>query len=262
MSLFLSYILVGVVAGTLAGLFGVGGGLIIVPILIASFELQQFAPDVLTHLAIGTSLATIVVTSLSSVKAHHNKQAVNWQLVKWLGLGIIVGTALGGFFAALLSGDKLQLIFGGFACLAGVKMAVNWSPKQQRDKIIKSLLSGGGCIIGFLSALFGIGGGTITVPFLTWQGVPVKQAIGTSAACGLPIALVGAFTYIVVGWDKTGLPDFAIGYVYLPALLGIILTSIFFARLGAWLAHKLPSTYVHKLFALLLCSVGIHMVFF
>ncbi|WP_163831576.1 sulfite exporter TauE/SafE family protein [Spartinivicinus ruber] len=262
MSLFLSYILVGMVAGTLAGLFGVGGGLIIVPVLIASFELQQFAPDILTHLAIGTSLATIVITSISSVKAHHNKQAVNWLLVKWLSLGIIVGSTFGVFFAASLSGEKLQLVFGIFAFLVGIKMAINWAPGQQLDKTNKPLLSGGGVVIGFLSAIFGIGGGTMTVPFLTWQGVPVKQSIGTSAACGLPIAIVGTATYIVVGWGNPALPELAIGYVYLPALLGIILASVIFAKLGAWLAHKLPSDYVHKLFALLLCAVGIYMVAF
>ncbi|MDE1461381.1 sulfite exporter TauE/SafE family protein [Spartinivicinus poritis] len=262
MSLFLSYILVGMVAGTLAGLFGVGGGLIIVPVLIACFELQQFAPDTLTHLAIGTSLATIVITSLSSVKAHHDKQAVNWLLVKWLTLGIIIGSILGVFFAASLSGDKLQLVFGVFALLVGLKMAVNWSPGQQREKTNKPLLSGGGGVIGFLSAIFGIGGGTMTVPFLTWQGVPVKQSIGTSAACGLPIAIAGACTYIVVGWGNPALPDLAVGYVYLPALLGIILTSVIFAKLGAWLAHRLPSNYVRQLFALLLCAVGGHMMFF
>lgn len=253
---FVLYLTLGALAGVLAGLFGVGGGLVIVPVLVFSFTAQGVAPEVLTHLAVGTSLATIVFTSINSVLAHHQKGAVRWPLVGWMTLGILAGAGLGSLTAAALQGPVLQKIIGVFAILMAVQMGLDLRPKAAGSVPGKPGLTVAGAVIGWASAIFGIGGGSLTVPFLSWRSVPMQQAVATSAACGVPIAVAGAASFMVVGWHEAALPAWSLGFVYLPAMVGIALTSMFFARLGARLAHRLSPKVLRRLFALLLLTVG------
>lgn len=254
---FLLYLLLGAAAGVLAGLFGVGGGLIIVPVLVFSFSAQGFAPEILTHLAVGTSLATISFTSINSIREHHRRGAVQWDLFRWLTPGILAGAAIGGLTAALIQGPILQKIIGAFAIIIAIQLALNLTPKDTQPTPKKPELIAAGSIIGWASAIFGIGGGSITVPFLVWRSIAMQKAVATSAACGFPIALAGAIVFIITGWNDKLLPEWSLGFVYLPALLGIAITSVFFARFGAKLAHKLSPLLLKRLFALLLTAVGI-----
>ena len=178
---FLIYLVLGGFAGTLAGLFGVGGGMIIVPVLVYSFSLQGMNSDVLTHMAVGTSLATIVFTSINAIRAHHKKGAVRWHLFVWLTVGIVLGTVLGALTAAQISGAVLQKIIGVFAICVAIQMAFKLQPKASLGEPGKSVLGVAGGVIGWASAIFGIGGGSLTVPFLVWRSVPMQQAVATSS---------------------------------------------------------------------------------
>lgn len=256
-TLFALYLALGALAGTLAGLFGIGGGLVIVPVLIFSFGLQGVNADVAAHLAVGTSLATIVFTSISSVRSHHSRRGVRWDIFRPMTVGIVIGAMLGAWTASLLSGPALELIIGIFVILVAAKMLLDVNPKPGRDVPGPVGLGGAGASIGWASAIFGIGGGSLTVPFLNWCNVRMQQAVGTSAACGLPIAVAGATTNIVTGWHQPQLPEMSFGYIYLPALIGIVLTSVLFARFGAGLAHRLDAVLLKRIFAVLLIIVGI-----
>ncbi|WPP44962.1 sulfite exporter TauE/SafE family protein [Pseudomonas sp. AN-1] len=255
---FVIYLILGAAAGVLAGLFGVGGGMIIVPVLVYSFQAQGFAPEVLTHMAVGTSLATIAFTSINSIRAHHKRGAVRWEIVRWLTLGILGGSVLGGLTASLLQGEWLQKIIGVFAISMAAQMAFNLQPKASGGVPGKAGLGGAGTVIGWASAIIGIGGGSLTVPFLSWRSVPMQQAVATSAACGLPIAVASALSFMWLGHGEAQLPDWSLGFVYLPAVVGIAATSMFFARFGAQLAHKLSPLVLKRLFALLLLAVGLN----
>lgn len=254
---FVLYLLLGACAGVLAGLFGVGGGIIIVPVLVFSFTLQGFDPTVLTHLAVGTSLATIIFTSINAIRAHHKMQAVRWPIVGWMTIGILVGAGIGAFTASLIQGPNLQKIIGTFAVLVALQMALDLKPKASRGIPGKFALGVAGTVIGWASAIFGIGGGSLTVPFLTWRSLPMQQAVATSSATGLPIAIFSAISFMVLGWHDPALPAHSFGFVYLPALAGIAITSMFFAKFGARLAHKLSPRLLKRLFAALLFSVGL-----
>ncbi|WP_449430690.1 sulfite exporter TauE/SafE family protein [Pseudomonas putida] len=254
---FVLYLLLGACAGVLAGLFGVGGGIIIVPVLVLSFTLQGFDPTVLTHLAVGTSLATIIFTSINAVLEHHRRGAVQWPVFAWMTLGILLGAGIGAKTASLIQGPLLQKIIGVFALIIAVQMALDFKPKASRGIPGKSGLVAAGGLIGWASAIFGIGGGSLTVPFLTSRSLPMQQAVATSSACGLPIAVASALSFILLGWHETRLPAHSLGYVYLPALVGIAVTSMFFARFGARLAHKLSPRLLKRLFAALLFCVGL-----
>ncbi|MBX8478064.1 sulfite exporter TauE/SafE family protein [Pseudomonas cichorii] len=254
---FVLYLALGACAGVLAGLFGVGGGIIIVPVLVLSFGLQGFDASVLTHLAVGTSLATIVFTSINSVRAHHSLGAVRWPIFAWLTVGILFGAGLGSLTASYIAGPYLQKIIGVFALLVALQMALDLRPRASRSVPGKPGLTAAGVVIGWASAIFGIGGGSLTVPFLTWRSLSMQQAVATSAACGFPIALASAISFMILGWHDSLLPPHSLGFVYLPALLGIAVTSMFFARFGARLAHKLSPRLLKRLFATLLLCVGI-----
>ncbi|UTF58916.1 sulfite exporter TauE/SafE family protein [Gilvimarinus sp. DA14] len=257
MFVILLYLLVGAFAGLLAGLFGIGGGMVIVPVLIFSFIGAGLSPDVLTHMAVATSLASIVFTSISSVWAHHRKQAVIWRIVKLMTLGLIIGTAIGVFFISSVPGPVLQKLIGLFALLLSLKMLLNWQPPGEGKEPGAGGLSIAGGVIGFGSSWFGIGGGTFTVPYLSWLRINMRNAVATSAACGLPIAVAATFANIVAGWNHPDLPQWSTGYVYWPAVLGIAIASVPCARIGAKLAHSLDAKLLKKLFAVLLFVVGI-----
>ena len=255
------YLLLGGCAGIIAGLFGVGGGLIIVPALLYAFGLQQVSPDIMTHMAVGTSLATIVVTSLSSVRAHHLRGAVQWPTVARMVPGIILGSALGAVTAGLLSGPQLQLGLGCFVLLVAVQMGLGLSAAPQRELPGSFGLAGAGAVIGWVSAMFGIGGGSLTVPLLSWCNVQMQRAVATSAACGLPIAVVAAAGYMLEGQGQPGLPAWSTGYVYWPAFAGIVIASTPFARVGAQLAHRLPAARLKRIFAVFLLVIGARLAY-
>lgn len=255
---YLLYLALGCFAGFVAGLFGIGGGMVIVPVLVYSFAAQGFSGDVLTHLAIGTSLATIMVTSVSAVLAHHKHNAVLWPVVRHLTPGLLAGAFAGAQVASLIPARPLQILIGCFALLSAAQMATGWKgrlghmPLPKREGL---WVAGGG--IGGASAIFGIGGGTFTVPYLTLHGVAMTHAVASASACGLPIAVAGAVGFMTAGLHAGELPAGAWGYVYLPAFVGISATSLVFARIGARLAHHLPADQLKKLFACLLVIVGI-----
>lgn len=260
LSILAGYLLLGAVAGTMAGLFGVGGGLIIVPALVFAFGLQGVAPEIAMHLAVGTSLATIVVTGASSALGHFRKGSIHKPWFMALLPGLMLGAIGGVFIADNLSGTVLGTLFGVFVLLLATRMVFGLSPKPGSSPPGSVAMTIAGGVVGVISALFGIGGGAMTVPWLSRCGASMTQAVGTSAACGLPIAMVGALTFIVVGWGNPLLPQWATGFVMWPAFIGIVLTSVPFARFGVRLAHVLPATVLRFAFATLLAVVGLRFI--
>lgn len=260
------YLLLGACAGTLAGLFGVGGGMIIVPILAYSFRyLDGFPPSIAMHMAVSTSLAIIAFTSVNAVRAHHKEGAVQWSLLTWMALGILLGAVIGGRISTALPESALRLCIGIFALCVAAQMYFGLYPKGKVEDVFVmpsrrwQLIAGS--VIGGASALFGIGGGSVTVPLLTWQRLPMHRAVATSAACGIPVAVFGALSYVVFGWHNAALPAYSLGYVYLPAVVGVALTSMVFARVGVRLAHRLSVKRLKQWFALLQVGVGLSFLF-
>ena len=257
------YLLIGAIAGFTAGLFGVGGGLIIVPILYIVFTQMNYDPNVIMHIAVGTSLATIIVTSISSVTAHHKKGAVLWRVFRNLAPGLVLGSFLGAGVADLMSGQHLQLLIGVFAVWMAYKMfrgahAVI-DPNRHLPSAALQFAAGGG--IGVASAIFGIGGGSLTVPFLNRHGVVMQKAVATSAACGLPIAVAGAIGFMWFGArEYIDVPN-TIGYVHIYAFLGISTMSFITAKFGAKVAHRLSAAMLKKCFAGLLVVVGCYFIY-
>lgn len=265
----LLYLAAGTVAGLLAGLFGIGGGMIIVPALIYIFKAQGIPVDALTHVGIGTSLSTIIVTSISSLRAHNSKGAVNWSVWKRMAPGLIIGSLMGAGVASFIQGDSLQSIIGVGAFLVGLKMLFMKNKSLEENDLSKLPSpigqTGLGGFIGVVSAIFGIGGGTLTVPILSHCGLKFQQAVGTSAACGLPIAASGAIGFLVFGQFlspsvKETLPSGVYGFVHVYAFVCVSFASFFTARIGAKLAHKLPAATLKKTFAVLLLVVGVKLV--
>ncbi|MDQ8935460.1 sulfite exporter TauE/SafE family protein [Acinetobacter rudis] len=259
----LIYLAIGAVAGFSAGLFGIGGGLIIVPILYLVFLKMGYDPSILMHMALGTSLATIVVTSLSSVSAHHKKGAVLWNVFGHFLPGLLLGAFLGAGIAGRLSGEVLQLIIGVFVLYMAYKMFTGAKVQVDESRHLPSApvqtLVGG--LIGIASAIFGIGGGSLTVPYLNRCGVVMQKAIATSAACGLPIALSGAIGFMFFGEQASGEIKDAIGYVQIYAFLGISVMSFITAKLGAKVAHMLSPILLKKSFAIYLFFIGIYFIY-
>ena len=256
----LLFLALGAFAGVMAGLLGVGGGLIIVPVLAWILRGQHINDAIIMHLAIGTSLATIVVTSISSVRAHHQRGAVLWPVVWQLTPGIVIGAWLGAAVADALPSAALSRIFALFVLAVAAQMAFGAKPAPHRGLpgAVGMTVTGG--VIGVVSAIVGIGGGSLTVPFLTWCNTAMRQAVATSAACGLPIALAGAIGFIVTGLNAADRPAWSLGYVYGPALAGVAFASMLLAPLGAKLAHTLPTEILKKIFAVFLTLVGTKML--
>ncbi len=250
-------LLLGGVVGVMAGLFGVGGGLIIVPALIWGLPIVGVEPAHSTHIAVGTSLATIVVTSIAAIRAHQKRGAILWRRVALLTPGILLGAWMGGQVAGILEAGMLQRIYASFAILVGLHFLLHGQARSGglAPGALMNLLAG--ACIGLVSALVGIGGGTMTVPYLHHTGVAMRKAVASSSACGLPIALSGALSFVYAGWGLEGLPAGSSGYVYWPVVLIIVVTSSLFAPLGATLAHHLPGERLKRLFGLFLLLVGV-----
>lgn len=259
MDTLLIYLAVGALAGFIAGLFGVGGGLIIVPVLVYLFSQQGMHSDYLVHMAVGTSLATIVFTSISSVRAHHQHGAVLWPVFWKLSVGIVVGALLGAAIADWMSSIVLRRFFAVFEWLVAIQLLIGFKPKPTRTLPGNAGLFGVGSIIGTLSAIVGIGGGTLTVPYLVWNNVDMRKAVATSSACGLPIAIAGAAGFVITGLLQTSLPGWSVGYLYLPAFAGIVIASVLFAPLGARVAHWLDPAKLKRTFGVFLLLLGTYM---
>jgi len=250
------YLLTGAFAGLLAGLLGVGGGLFIVPVLLVILPLVGVDATHLMTICVATSLCTIVVTSISSLIAHQKHQAILWPVFRQFLPGIILGSFIGSYIADSISEQVLTNLFAVSVILIAFKMMfkLQLGTVTELPKTAKLIMVGS--FIGGLSTMIGIGGGSLTVPILSYWKTPIVKAIATSAACGLPIAFSGTIGFIIVGFGQTNLPAFSSGYVYWPAVLGIIITSVIFAPIGAKLAHKISAPLLSKTFAAFLLVVG------
>ncbi len=256
-----AYLLLGAMVGFFAGLLGIGGGLIMVPVLTFIFSAQQFPPDRILHLALGTTMAAIIFTSLSSLRIHHAHSAVNWQVVQYMTPGIVVGTLGGATLAGALSSQFLSVVFVVFIFCAATQMLFRIAPKSSRQLPGRAGMFAAGNVIGAVSSLVAIGGGLLTVPFLSVCNVRLQQAIGTAAAVGFPIAVAGAIGYIANGMVQAQLlPDYSLGYVYLPALGWTVLASMLTASLGAKTTHAVQTNTLRKIFVVLLYLLGTKML--
>lgn len=256
-----TYLVTGAIVGIAAGLLGIGGGLLIVPVLTSAFIYFLNVTDVV-HLAIGTSLATIVVTSFASARAHHRHGAVRWDAFKLLTAGVLLGAFLGGWSSQFVASHVLGIIFGVLEALIAIHMLLNLKPSPHRQ--LPGLVgnSVAGSVIGSLSSLVGIGGGTLTTPYLVWNNISMHQAIATSTAVSLPVAIAGTLGYLIAGLDVANLPQYATGYVYWPAFFGIVLASYFTAPIGVKWAHQLPVKLLKRLFGIFLLILATKMLFF
>jgi len=255
------FALIGAVTGIFSGLLGLGGGLIVVPSLMAFFTWQALAPEHLMHLAIGTSLMTITITSLSSSYAHHKYQHVNWQLFKWLVPGLLIGGMFGAYVATLFSRNLLQFCFAFYAFFVAIRMWVPILPSTSEKFLKKSNLSVFGVIAGSLSAIVGIGGGSLIVPYLMMAKQSMKNAIGTSAACGFPISFAAVIGFIIFGQtEQIDQHQWLTGQIHWQAFLGIISTSILFSILGAKWTKILPVNVLKRVFSIVLFIVAIYLI--
>ncbi|MBE0496958.1 MAG: sulfite exporter TauE/SafE family protein [Campylobacterales bacterium] len=256
----IAFLVLGAVVGFMAGLLGIGGGGIMVPVLTAIFLAQGVAVENVVHLALGTSMASIVFTSFASMRAHHKRGAVEWDIVKVMAGGVIVGTFAATFLATWMQSSHLALFFAVFMGYVSIQMALDKKPKPGRGLLPRPALFGGGGFIGVISALVSIGGGSLTVPFLVWQNVEVKRAIATSAAIGFPLSIAGTLGYVFNGYLHPSEASMTAGFVYIPAVVLISLVSYFTAPYGAKMAHSLPVGKLKKIFALLLMILSIKML--
>lgn len=256
---FTLYISVGVISGFIAGLLGVGGGIVIVPALLFTFSFLQFPPDFIMHMAIATSLACIIPTAISSARTHHHHKAILWPVMHFFIPMIVIGAIIGAFLASKLDGDFLKRIFAFFTFLVSLQMIFRITPHKSTSKLGPAKLTTSGVLIAVISSLLGIGGGTLIVPLLVWNGVDIKKAVGTSALCGIPIAIAGSVSYVITGMSEAYMPAGSFGFIYLPALLGILPTSIIFAQIGARMTHRVSINWLRLIFAFFLLSISLHM---
>ncbi len=259
LAIFAIYGLIGAIVGVLAGMLGIGGGIVIVPILLMTFNYEGISPEIAMYLAIGTSLASIIFTGISSAFSHHRYANIVWSIVKMVTPGILIGSYVGSFFASEIPTKYLQILFSLFLFFVSIQMLSGKQPKASAHMpgFFGMILAG--IVVGIVASLVGIGGGVLSVPFMLYHNIDMRKAIGTSAAIGIPIALSGSFGYFINGLGVADLPQYAAGYIYLPALGGIVLLSIFTAPLGVRLAQVLPIAQVRKYFALFVIIVGIRM---
>lgn len=256
----LALLAMGSFGGFAAGLLGIGGGMILVPFITMIFTARHIAPELIVHMAIATSLATIMFTSLSSVRAHHLHGAVLWKVVAMLAPGILIGSWIGPWIGKQMNTHVLAIVFGLFVAFSATQMLLAKKPSAARElPQAPGMLAAGG-VIGVVAGLVGAGGGFISVPFMSWCNVRIHNAVGTSAALGFPIAFAGTLSNIYFGWNEPGLPEYSLGFIYLPALLLIALASVTLAPLGARLAHRMPVRRLQKIFACILYALAAYML--
>ncbi len=255
------FVIAGASAGVLAGLLGIGGGLLIVPFLVYVLPFLHVPHLSIMHVAIATSLAIIVCTSISSVISHQLHGGILWSVFRQMILGIVIGAFIGAHLADFLPSDILQLIFGAFVLFMAYRMGLN-GHKSKAEKLLPGYvgMSAYAVLISGFCTLLGTGGGSLLVPFFSGRQMPMRNAVATSAACGLPIAIVGAVSLIIVGLNEPNMPIHTIGYVYWPAFIAVAATSVIFAPLGAKLAHVLPAASLRRIFAIFLLLIGVDML--
>lgn len=258
--LIIALLALGTMTGFAAGLLGIGGGMLLVPFITLLLTLNRFPEHLVVHMAIATSLATIMFTSVSSVRAHHKRGAVQWQIVALLAPGILIGSWIGPWIGKQMDSTMLAAFFGVFVLVSATQMLLNKKPSATRELPQRPGMFAAGGAIGILSGLVGAGGGFISVPFMTWCNVKIHQAVATSAALGFPIALAGTLSNVYYGSGVQDLPSGSLGFIYLPALLVISLASVATAPLGARIAHKLPVTALRKIFSLMLYALAGYML--
>ncbi|MAR95568.1 MAG: hypothetical protein CMD46_04345 [Gammaproteobacteria bacterium] len=249
----------GILAGLLAGMFGIGGGLIIVPVLIGTFINLGFDTEIIVQLSIGTAISCIIFTGLSSANAHRKKKSIEFKQFKPVAMGIVFGAFAGALFAVQIKGLILKLSIATFLLLVGLQILFDLKITSKKISPTNTQSVFTGSIIGFISSILGIGGGTFSVPYFRSIGLSLTSAIGTSAACGIPIAIFGTLGYIIAGINVDILPNMSFGYIYLPAVIGVSATSIFFAKYGADLAHYLSQIVLRRLMASWFLIVSIYM---
>jgi uncharacterized membrane protein YfcA len=254
------YLVIGYLSGILSGLFGIGGGVMVVPALVFLFTAQKVAPEHVMHLAIGTSLAIIIGNSLASGHGHHRRGNVDWVTVRQMAPPGIVGAIFAAWLAANLHSNGLRAAFALFECGIAIHLFRGRLPHPREHALGAWAMRTAGGVVGASSSLLGIGGGTVAVPFLAYATGHLRRAIGTASAIGLPLSLVGTASYVVSGWHRMPeLPSYSLGYVYLPAAAGIALAGFAGAPLGVRLAHRLPVETLKKAFAVVLFLLGIKM---
>ncbi|MCF6203357.1 MAG: sulfite exporter TauE/SafE family protein [Methylococcaceae bacterium] len=261
LELFLFSMLLGAIAGLLAGLFGLGGGVVIVPALVWLFSAHHFPAEQIMIMAIATSLATIIPTSISSILMHQKLGNILWHNVSRLIPGILIGAGVGAFIADTINAELLKQFFIAYLVYVGFRMALQKNTNAQLKKPNDWLDYIVGKGIGLLSSLLGIGGGTITVPYLVSRQIEIKNAVAVSSACGLAIAVSGTLVFAFLGWNQPFLPEWSLGYVYLPVLCGIIICSILTAPIGAKLASKLPAKQLKQYFSIMIFLIAFKMIF-
>jgi uncharacterized membrane protein YfcA len=260
-SLILAFLALGAAVGFSAGLLGIGGGMLLVPFLTFLFTIKGVPGERVVHMAVATSLATIMFTSISSVRAHHQRGAVSWHIVKVLAPGILIGSWIGPWIGKQLNSAGLAMFFAVFVAISATQMLLDKKPAASRELPGPLGMFATGGVIGILSGLVGAGGGFVSVPFMTWCNVKIHDAIATSAALGFPIALAGTLSNIYYGMNTPDLPPGSLGFVYLPALLIVSLASVLTAPLGARTAHSLPVKSLQNVFALSLFALGGYMLY-
>lgn len=260
LTFFAAYLLCGIFIGFVAGLLGIGGGVIGIPALLALFNLQGMPQDVAMHMAIGTSLAIVVVTSLASAFAHYRKGMILIPVFKRIILGAVLGCIFGIMIATHLKSIYLQYIFGIFLLIMAIQMLWQRKIKPRSELPNRKVLFAIATIFGAISGLLGLGGGMIMVPYFNWYGIPIREAVATAAACILPVAIIGTLGYMVADIQTTNLPSLNSGFIYWPAFIGISLTSALSAPIGARCTHTIPTTLLKKIFSLLLVVVGVSML--
>jgi len=255
------YLILGLTVGYFSGLFGIGGGLIFVPLLAFMFELQHIPAHNILHLALGTSMATILFTSVSSVYQHHRHKAVNWDAFFYITPGILLGTATGALIVGFAGTFYITIFFILFIYISATQMLLGLKPAATRDYPSRLEATAAGMIIGTISSIVSIGGGVLSVPYLVWHKQPIRNAIATSAAIGFPIAIGGTLGYIATGFYRgTDLPAGSLGYVYLPVLLWLVIGTVLTAPLGAKATHRMPIDRLRKFFALVLFALATNML--
>jgi uncharacterized membrane protein YfcA len=259
--LILELALLGTCTGFLAGLLGIGGGMLMVPFLTFILSSKGFPQDYTVKMAVATSLATICFTSLSSVRAHHQRGAVLWNVARLLAPGILVGSLFGAQIAVALPGKVLSVLFALFVGFSATQMFLDRKPKPTRTLPKGPGMFAMGGLIGMLSSVVGAGGAFISVPFMTWCNVKIHNAVGTSSALGFPIALAGTLGYAWAGFGLPQMPPGSVGYIYLPALVIISIASMAMAPLGARTAHRMDIRPLKKVFATVLYGLAAYFLF-
>ena len=260
MEWWLGYAAIGAAVGFFAGMLGIGGGAIMVPLLVILFEAQGLPKAHILHLAVGTGMATILFTSVASVRAHAARGAIRWDIARDITPGILAGGLVGSWIASFIPPLVFAALFTVVIYAAATNMLLDRKPKPSRQPPGLAGMSAFGFVVSAVSAFTAIGGAFMTVPFMLWCNVPILQAIGTAAVIGFPIALSGTIGFVVTGLRETGLPPYSVGFVYLPAMAGIVAASMLMAPVGAAAAHRMPTAWLRRIFAILFYVMATRML--